>query len=217
VLLLDEPFSALDPRRRGTVRREVRALQREWGCTVLQVTHDFTEAGLLGDVAILLDTGRVLQAGPPDEIFRAPATPYIAEFLGAENVLAGEVRVLQEESPDWMAGEEARLARGHHAIEFRSGSLAIYTVGDVPQGAGYAVIRAGEVLVSLEPYASSARNQFRGQVAELVTLGALTRVTVDVGGTPLVAALTTRSAYELGLSPGREVYASFKAMAVHLC
>ena len=89
VLLLDEPFSALDPRRRTLVRREVRAIARELGITVLQVTHDFTEAGLLGDVAILIDAGRVLQSGPPERLFREPASPYIAEFLGAENVYAG--------------------------------------------------------------------------------------------------------------------------------
>ena len=92
VLLLDEPFSALDPRRRTRVRREVRAITRELGITVLQVTHDFTEAGLLGDVAILIDQGRVLQSGPPERLFREPASPYIAEFLGAENVYAGVVR-----------------------------------------------------------------------------------------------------------------------------
>jgi ABC-type sugar transport system ATPase subunit len=74
ILLLDEPFSALDPRRRESTRRELRRIHREWGTTVLQVTHDFTEAGLLGDVAILLDRGRVLQSGRPDEVFRKPAS-----------------------------------------------------------------------------------------------------------------------------------------------
>jgi molybdopterin-binding protein len=218
VLLLDEPFSALDPRRRMLVRREVRALHREWGLTTLQVTHDFTEAGLLGDVAILLDAGRVLQHGPPERVFREPASPYIAEFLGAENVFAGEVRVLGDEAPDWLAAEPLALARGHHAIEFRAGALAIHTVGDAPSGAGYAVIRAEEVMLSLEPpQSASARNQFRGRVSEVATLGALTRVTVELDGVPLVAALTTRSAQELALAPGRDVWASFKAMAVHLC
>jgi ABC-type sugar transport system ATPase subunit len=61
ILLLDEPFSALDPRRRESTRRELRRIHRG-GMTVLQVTHDFTEAGLLGDVAILLDAGRVCKA-----------------------------------------------------------------------------------------------------------------------------------------------------------
>jgi molybdopterin-binding protein len=217
ILLLDEPFSALDPRRRALVRREVRALHRELRMTVLQVTHDFTEAGLLGDVAILLDGGRVLQYGPPEHVFREPASPYIAEFLGAENVFAGTVRVLGDAAPDWVTGEPDVLARGHRAIEFRTGALTFYTVGDAPDGLGYAVIRAEEVLLALEPHPSSARNQFHGVITEVATLGALTRVTVDIGGTPLVAALTTRSAQELQLRKGQEVYASFKAMAVHLC
>jgi molybdopterin-binding protein len=251
ILLLDEPFSALDPSRRSLVRRTVRALHEELGMTVLQVTHDFTEAGLLGDIAILLDGGRVLQSGPPEQVFRRPASPYIAEFLGAENVFAGEVRVLREpgglasqsagsgsrggmadtSTVDVSARDSGDVAEdvasaddgaegrgdGHHAIEFRTGPLTLYTVGDASSGPGYAVIRAGEVLLSLEPQHSSARNNFRGTVIEVATTGALAHVTVDVSGVPIVAALTTRSADELSLAPGTEVWVSFKAMAVHLC
>jgi len=216
-LLLDEPFSALDPRRRAEMRRQVRAIHREWRITVLQVTHDFAEAGLLGDLAILIDQGRVLQQGAPDAVFRRPASPYIAEFLGAENVFAGQVRVLGDAPPDWIEGESAALARGYRAIEFRTGSLTIYTVGDATPGPAYAVVRAGEVVLSREPHALSARNRFPGRIVDIATLGALTRVTIDIEGTPLVAALTTRSAEELEVAPGLEVYASFKAMAVHLC
>lgn len=217
IVLLDEPFSALDPRRRTLVRREVRALHRAWNVTTLQVTHDFTEAGLLGDVAVLLDGGRALQSGSPDEVFRRPASPYIAEFLGAENVLAGRVRVLDEQAPDWLDGEPSPIAHGYHAIEFTSGPLTIYTVGDFAAGDAYAVIRAEEIVLSREPLPGSARNGYRGVVTELATLGALTRVTVEVAGVPLVGSLTTRSAKELALRPGADVTASFKAMAVHLC
>jgi molybdate/tungstate transport system ATP-binding protein len=216
VLLLDEPFSALDPRRRSQVRREVRALHRELALTVLQVTHDFTEAGLLGDVAVLLDAGRVLQSGPPDEVFRKPASPYIAEFLGAENVFAGTV-VQGGAHADGELGESTGPV--YRPLEFRiSGTaLTLTTVGDAAEGPGYAVLRAEEVVLSRDPAASSARNSFRGRVQELATLGALTRVTVEVSGVPVVAALTTRSARELTLAPGVDVYASFKAMAIHLC
>ncbi len=226
VLLLDEPFSALDPRRRTLVRRMVRQTARELGMTVLQVTHDFTEAGLLGDVAILIDRGRVLQYGAPEQLFREPASPYIAEFLGAENVFAGEVRHLSDAAPDFVDGAAEALAGGHRAIEFVSDGMTLYTVGDAPPGAGHAVIRAEEVLVSTAPVSSSARNQFRGVVSEVATTGALTRVTVDVSSgvagviaprVPIVAALTTRSAQELALKEGSEVWASFKAMAVHSC
>ncbi|HJR66002.1 MAG TPA: ATP-binding cassette domain-containing protein [Gemmatimonadaceae bacterium] len=220
ILLLDEPFSALDPRRRVRVRREVRALHQEWNITVLQVTHDFTEAGLLGDVAILLDSGRVLQSGPPERVFREPASPYIAEFLGAENVLAGTVHHLKDTAPDWSAADDDvsdLSARGKHAIEFRAGPLTLYTVGDAEEGSGHAVIRAEEILLSVEPHPSSARNVFRGRIIEVASSGALTRVTVVVQDTPIIAALTTRSAEELRLTSGNEVWASFKAMAVHLC
>jgi molybdopterin-binding protein len=211
VLLLDEPFAALDPRRRASARREVRTLQREWGLTVLQVTHDFAEAGLLGDVAILLDGGRVLQQGPPDVVFRRPASPYVAEFLGAENVFAGEARV---EGGGW------RVERGRSAdelFEFRTGSLTLHAVGDVTTGPAHAVIRAEEITVAREAHPSSARNHFTGTIVEVVSSGALARVTVDVGGVPFVAALTTRSARELSLEPGTATHISFKATAVHLC
>ncbi len=216
LVLLDEPFSALDPKRRSLARREVRALHREWGFTALQVTHDFTEAGLLGDVAILLDAGRVLQYGAPDEVFRRPATPYIAEFLGAENVLAGTVRVLQDAPPDFVV-DEASPGLGLHAMEFVSGPLAIYTVGSAAPGQAYAVIRAEEVSLARSAPATSARNVLRGRIVEVSTLGALARVTLDVSGVPIVAALTARSAQELALRDGDDVWASFKAMAVHLC
>jgi molybdate transport system ATP-binding protein len=212
VLLLDEPFAALDPRRRASARREVRAFQREWGLTVLQVTHDFAEAGLLGDVAILLDGGRVLQQGPPDLVFRRPASPYVAEFLGAENVFAGEARVEGE-------GRRVETAAGSvdELVEFRTGGLTLHAVGDVVPGPAHAVIRAEEITVAREAHPSSARNHFTGTVAEVVPSGALARVTIDVGGTPFVAALTTRSARELQLEHGTAVHLSFKATAVHLC
>ena len=218
ILLLDEPFSALDPRRRETTRRELRRIHREWGLTVLQVTHDFTEAGLLGDVAILLDRGKVLQSGRPDEVFRKPASSYVAEFLGAENVFAGTARLIREDSTQVGDDASALDARAHQAVEFKTGPLTIYAVASAVESPGYAVIRAEEVLLSLEPQVgSSARNHFAGRITEIATLGALTRVALDVNGAPLVAALTTRSAQELALEVGMEAYASFKAMAVHLC
>jgi molybdopterin-binding protein len=215
VLLLDEPFSALDPRRRASVRRELRSVHREGGFTVLQVTHDFAEAGLLGDVAVLLDGGLMLQAGSPEDVFRKPASPYVAEFLGAENVYGGEARVVDSGAADPDGSEGG----GPRTFEFRTtpGGLTMIAVGDGVPGPANAVIRAEEVVVSLTETASSARNTYEGRIVEMSASGALVRITIDVHGTPLVAALTTRSARDLGLAPGMTVHASFKAMAVHLC
>ncbi len=214
VLLLDEPFSALDPQNRAAVRREVRTIYFERRFTVLQVTHDFAEAGLLGDVAMLLDRGRLLQSGDPAQLFRKPATPYIATFLGAENVYAGEARPIRPVAPDWLEGTSERV---EHAAAFTTGALTMYALGDVVPGPAHAVLRAEDVALSTEPASSSIRNQFRGRIVEIMPAGALTRITVDISGTPLVAAVTSRSAQELGLTPGKEVIAAFKATSVHLC
>jgi molybdopterin-binding protein len=215
VLLLDEPFSALDPRTRNIARRIVRTVYYERRFTVLQVTHDFTEAGLLGDVAIMLDRGRVLQQGDPEQVFRKPASPYIADFLGAENVFAGTARPIRAEAPDWVAGDEDAFVQ--HAVAFTTGSLTFYALGDVVPGPTHAVIRAEEISLSAEPSMSSVQNQFRGRIVEIVPAGAVSRVTVDASGTPIVAAVTARSVRELRLEPGVEIVAGFKATAVHLC
>jgi molybdopterin-binding protein len=215
ILLLDEPFSALDPRSRAAVRREVRTIYFERRCTVLHVTHDFAEAGLVGDVGILLDRGRVLQAGEPAELFRRPATPYVAGFLGAENIYAGIARPIRAATPDWADVAEGQLAA--HPLAFDTGSLTLYALGDVVPGRAHAVLRAEDVMLSTQPVASSVRNQFRGQITEIVPAGALTRVTVDVGGTPIISAVTTRAVQELGLAIGSEVIAAVKATAIHIC
>jgi molybdopterin-binding protein len=215
VLLLDEPFAALDPRRRVIVRRELRTIYFERRFTVLQVTHDFHEAGLLGDVGVVLDRGRVLQVGKPEEIFRKPASPVVADFLGAENVFAGTVQPIRDAAPDWMPSADADDVE--HAVAFTTGTVTMYALGHIVPGTAHAVIRADDVSLSRVAGASSVRNQFRGTVVELAPAGAITRVTVEISGLPLVAAVTTRSAQELQLAAGVEVFAQFKATAVHLC
>lgn len=215
VLLLDEPFAALDPRKRVAVRRELRTIYFERRFTVLQVTHDFHEAGLLGDVGVVLERGRVLQAGRPEELFRRPASPAVADFLGAENVFAGVASPIRDAAPDWSYSPDAETIE--HAVAFTTGSVTLYALGHVMPGTAHAVIRADDISLSRSASASSVRNQFRGRVTEVAPAGAITRVTVDVSGLALVAAVTTRSAQELQLAPGVEVYAAFKATAVHLC
>ena len=207
ILLLDEPFAALDPRRRTRVRRELHAVQRELGLTVLQVTHDFAEAGTLGDVAMLVEGGRLVQAAPPAQLFRQPATAAAAEFLGAENVYAGRATPIT-------VGD----AEGLGTLRFESGALSLIAVGEYAGGPCHAVIRGEDVVLArARPGPSSARNVFEGRVVEVAPEGALARVTVDVGGAPLVAAVTAGAVHELGLAAGVSVVASVKATAVHLC
>ena len=207
ILLLDEPFAALDPRRRGRIRAELHRIHRERGMTVLHVTHDFDEAGTLGDIAIVLEAGRVVQVAPPATLFRAPATGAVADFLGAENVLAGTIERLGGEDSEAVA-----------TLRFSGAGIVLSAVGDHAGGAGHAVIRGEDVVVSRgEAGSTSMRNVLSGHVADLVPRGVLTRVLVDTGAVAIVAIVTADSARELGLEVGMPVAASVKATAVHLC
>lgn len=85
ILLMDEPFGAVDPIVRAELQSELIRLQRELGKTVVFVTHDIDEAFLLGDQVVILETGgRVAQVGSPSEILSAPASDFVANFIGAE-------------------------------------------------------------------------------------------------------------------------------------
>ena len=86
VVLLDEPFSALDAPIRGELRTLVRQLQREAGLSTVLVTHDAEEAATLADEVIVIDRGHVLQAGPTSEVFRRPASAAVARLLGVPNI-----------------------------------------------------------------------------------------------------------------------------------
>ena len=83
VLLMDEPFGALDPLIRARARADLRAIQRDLGTTTLLVTHDMEEAVSLGDRIAVMDGGRLVQFAPPAGLLTAPATPFVADLIGA--------------------------------------------------------------------------------------------------------------------------------------
>jgi putative spermidine/putrescine transport system ATP-binding protein len=91
VLLLDEPLSNLDALLRDEMRVELKRLQERLGTTMIFVTHDQAEALILSDRVVVMEAGRVAQVGRPEEVYRRPATPFVARFLGRANFLAGTV------------------------------------------------------------------------------------------------------------------------------
>jgi len=115
VLLLDEPFGALDARVRRQLRRWLRSLHDELGMTTVFVTHDQEEALELADRVVVMNQGRIEQAGRPEEVYHSPATRFVAEFLGDVNVFharveGGEARV------EGARFEVAREAEDGHAL-----------------------------------------------------------------------------------------------------
>jgi ABC-type Fe3+/spermidine/putrescine transport system ATPase subunit len=87
ILLLDEPLSNLDARIRMSVRHEISALQKRLGITAIHVTHDREEAMVMADRIVILNAGRIAQVGTPHEVYNRPASPFVAAFMGAENVI----------------------------------------------------------------------------------------------------------------------------------
>jgi molybdopterin-binding protein len=203
ILLLDEPFAAVDPATRQALRRELRELHEREGITTLQVTHDFDEALRLGDLVAVLSDGRIAQRGTPEQVFRYPNSAFVARFVGTGNVIAGSVERAE-------AGESAGPFRGR----FRGGGLILDVIAE-REGSIHAVIRPEDIVLSLTRHSDSARNHMEGRVVRLERTGPVTLVHLDVGR-PLLASVTTASAQEMELVSGAQVIVTFKATAILL-
>ena len=202
VLLLDEPFSALDPPTREGLVHDLGRIMREDRTTAVLVTHDRGEAMALGDRVGVLMEGRLLQIDGAAQVFRAPATEEIARFVGVETIL--DCRVVEG------GGDVAVLEAGGQRIEVAQTA----TAGEWVR----LCLRAEDVTLfpgAPKPGASTAFNRLAGHVLRTTPAGAHVRVTVDCGF-PLVALMTRRSIDEWGLCDGAPVTAHFKSTAPHL-
>ena len=161
VLLLDEPLSALDARLRKDLQVELKSLQQNLGISFVFVTHDQEEALTMSDRVAVMNEGRVEQCGPPREIYEAPATLFVADFLGVSNLIAAE-----------SAGSGAdgcRLAVGDFSLRAEQGELA--ATGPVK-----AMIRPERVRI--EPHGTAGENRLPGMVEHSVFLGSFQEVIV---------------------------------------
>jgi spermidine/putrescine transport system ATP-binding protein len=170
VLLLDEPLGALDAKLRKQLQLELRAVQREVGITFVYVTHDQEEALTMSDQIAVLAEGRVEQVGPPQEIYSAPATTFVAGFLGAANIFDADV--LEAHSGSAVCS----------ALDTRLGAAIEDTDESSITAQAAIVIRPERITLQNpgEPIAPG-RNVIGGIVSQVVYLGNCTQVHVDVG------------------------------------
>jgi tungstate transport system ATP-binding protein len=202
VLLLDEPFTALDAPSRDELLDLLLRLLREERCTTLWVTHDREEALRAGDRIGVVIEGRLMQVAPPAEVFGRPGYEAVARFVGIETILSG--RVIKDEE------DLLTVAADGVTVE----ALGRARVGDHV----LVCLRPEDVTVRRrdEPVSpDSARNRLPGIVKEATPLGPQYRVHLDCG--PMIVALVTKQSQErLRLTPGTPVLATFKASAAHL-
>jgi sulfate/thiosulfate transport system ATP-binding protein len=191
ILLLDEPFGALDARVRQELRRWLRRLHDELHVTSVFVTHDQEEAFEVSDRVVLMNAGRIEQVGSPAQVFEEPASPFVMRFLGAVNVFHGRVD-----------GERAYV----NDLEFAA-------PGGTARSAAHVYVRPHE----LEVHRSAVPGSFAARVVRLVPLGAAVGVELSApayGASGLEAELDLRKSEALALAPGDRVHVSPRRVRV---
>ena len=211
VLLLDEPLSALDPFLRVRMRAELRRFQRELGITFIHVTHSQQEALSVADQVVVMNNGRIEQSGSPSEVFRAPATTFVARFIGGHNVLTAD---------------SAEISNGHYQLNTAGGqvSAALPANGATANSYRAAAIRSDKISLSRvdadEPThhnGATERNQVTGTVLAVEYHGASVQVSIDLDGAEEFNATLNEDQYSADpVEVGDQIFARWDASAVHL-
>jgi len=201
VLLLDEPLSALDSHLVVRMQAELINLQRQLGITFVYVTHSQSEAFAMADRVVIMDRGRIQQIGAPREIFRLPTNRFVAEFVGANNIISGRVAELRGER----AVVETEL--GMLCATSRS-PLALQAEVDIIVGAD--LIAAGPDGV----FAEDGKQIVSGRVVGEQFLGSSVTLHVDVGmQLPMKVQLPLHKFDQLGVGRGAAVSLSWEPSA----
>jgi len=197
VLLLDEPLSALDAPLRRKLRDELKRLHKVLRIPFVHVTHDQMEAYSLADKIAVINKGVILEIGSPEKIFTSPRNAFVAEFVGFENIFKGKAR--------------------------REGDITVVDIGSVEivasepaEGEVIAAIRPEEIVLSLKPVDTSARNVIKGRITEIVPETYIVKLRVDVDGVQFTVYVTRKSFLEMKIDVGCKVSLIFKASSVRI-
>jgi iron(III) transport system ATP-binding protein len=186
LLLLDEPLSALDALERLRLRGEIRALQQRLGVTTIMVTHDQEEALSMADHIVVMSRGRIEQVGTPQQVYREPATAFVADFVGKVNVISA------------VAQGEGRVRVGDLMLNGAIGSEAL-----APGTPVKLYLRPEDVMIN--GHASEQANVASASVQKIEFLGAFCLVTVSLAGAPaqpIVVNLSRHSLDRMSLAVG---------------
>ncbi len=201
VLLLDEPLANLDPLLKRRLTKEFAQIVKDTDVTVLWVTHDQDEAIVAADHVAIIREGRLSVHGSADEVMALPNDEWTAAFLGLAQALEGVVE----------SSEQGLLA-------IRAGETVVYATGAAQVGERVVFSVRPEDVMLFEPTAqfpaSTARNRIAAKVIAVDPRGASTHVILDLCGAGLAAAVSRASVADLGIVPGTDVLAVFKATAV---
>jgi len=206
LLLLDEPLSNIDQGSRESLRTDLFEVLKNYGKTVVYVTHDRSEAMVVADDIAVMDKGKVLQFAPKEEIFRKPKNEFIARFVGAETLVSGVIV---------KSGDNVCRV----SVKSKSKNIELFVAGQQKKGTEVILaIRPEDVIlynVQITPEQSSAMNMLEGKIIGIRDMGIFKRIVVDCGFS-LSSFVTQNSVNRLNLSPGKEIKAAVKASCIHI-
>jgi ABC-type Fe3+/spermidine/putrescine transport system ATPase subunit len=196
LLLLDEPLTALDPENRENLQQELKRIHRELKVTIIHVTHDFSEALILGKHMAVIGKGSIKQTGTPEEIFRKPNSEFVARFTLMRNILRGEI-----------------LSNSEGKGVFRSGSLEL-VVPDCNKDMRNACIRPEDVTLYNDLFIQTGPNSFTGIITGIEDRGTYFHVIVTLPQ-EICCAIERRIFNISGLMIGQNVKIVLNSESIH--
>ena len=202
LLLLDEPLSALDAKVRTYLRHEMKLLQRRLGVTTVMVTHDQEEALTMADRIVVMNQGVIEQIGTPIEIYREPSTLFVADFVGAMNLIEGKA----SSNNSVKVGDATFTSRGHNLQMDSPVIVAIRPEDIVPHGEGTSSQGV--------PETGDTENIFDAAVEDMEFLGSFWRVSLnssDFGDAVLVADMSINAVRHMAVEIGKTISVEFQS------
>ncbi|MGQ9842145.1 MAG: ATP-binding cassette domain-containing protein [Spirochaetota bacterium] len=198
LLLLDEPFTALDPVSKDELIGILQHIKKEFNPTILHVTHDFDETLQLGDYLYVMNNGTIIQHDTVARVYQYPNDIFVAQMVGAKNIFHGGV-VHKKDGSYFVTDKGCRFFLGDSYFNSFQ----------------YAILRAEDIIISKKELHSSATNQFKGIVVDVCPMKGLYKVSIDIGEI-VQSVITRRSLLAMDIQKGVKVVVIFKGSALHL-
>jgi len=197
LLLLDEPTVNIDPKNVSIIEETILRVNREKNITIVLATHNMFQAEVISERVALILEGTVRQVGTKHEIF-GKSNKYLTSFARLENVFSGISKISEDGTSIISVDQNLKIEASFN----RPGEITVH-------------VRPEDILVSIKPLKSSARNIFKGRIIGITDLGSITRLTVDAGKKFSVQ-ITKKSLTEMNLNVGSDIFLTFKASSVRL-
>ena len=197
LLLLDEPTANLDPKNASIMEEIISTVNRELKTTIVMATHNMFQAKNLPHRVALITNGKIGEVGTPTEIFGS-LSKTLASFAALENTFTGTAKVTEDGTTLVEIGNSVQV----EATVQSYGKISIF-------------VSPEDIILSKRRFASSARNVFKGTIIEILDLGSVVKLKVDVGK-PFTVQITKRSFNEMRLNLNTKVFLAFKASSVQI-